>query len=511
MKPASILLKRWYLNATTFQSTYLLRSFFAGLLVPCGFSPFHLPGLAILGLALFFTQLQRQTLKQSFNIGFVFGLGFWGLGISWIYVSIHEYGHLVPPISALITCIFVAYLALFTALMACVYQQLAKKVSLLFNCFLFSALWCLSEWLRSTFLTGFPWLLIGIGQIDTPLKHLLPFIGVFGVGFVACLSAALLAAGTQTKRSRYPWIIAFVALLISPCLLKNAASPNISKTPISVGVIQANISMRDKWDETIFWKLLDKYDHYIQELIGKKQLIVMPESAIPLPANYISDFLEALDEQAKHLGSAILLGIPQPTTNETEYYNTISSLGLANGSYLKQHLVPFGEFIPTIFQKLFDWLELPPANMKSGKAYQSLMTVNNHPLASLICYETAYPALLRKQLPRAEWIVSISDDGWFGHSLAMYQQLQMAQVLSLQTGRYQIVANNDGLSSIIDTQGNIVSSLPAFSAGILNAEIYPATGSSLWVYCGDTPILLISLLISILALSYLIKQRRLNV
>ncbi len=479
-----------------------LRSFFAGLLVPFGFAPIHMPGLAILGIALLFAQLSQQTVKQSFRTGFVFGLGFFGLGISWVYVSIYSYGHLNPPVSAFVTLIFVAYLALFPAGVAMLYQRLAAKQSLLFKCFLFSALWCLFEFLRARFLSGFPWLLLGVGQFDTPLKFLLPIIGVYGVGFITCLAATCLAASVQTSRAkRSSWIIAFVAILLAPLLLKNHAWTKTGSSEISVGVIQANISMRDKWDEYLFWQILQRYEDEIAKLMGKKQLIVMPESAIPVPMNYVSDFLGSLDMRAKKAGSAILLGIPETTTkDDTAYYNTLTALGTAQGSYLKQHLVPFGEFIPKPLLTLSQWLNVPMANLKSGKRAQSPVTVEGHPIATLICFESAYPHLLRNQLPLAEWIVSISDDGWFGHSLAVYQHLQMSQAISMQTGRYQIVANNDGLSSVINTQGEIVDSLPAFSSGILNASIYPATGSSPWVYLGDMPMLLISLLIVLMAM-----------
>lgn len=495
--------------AASIPNASTLRSFFAGLLVPCGFAPIHMPGMAILGIALLFAQLRRQTVKQSFYTGFVFGLGFFGLGISWIYVSIYTYGHLNPPLAACITLVFVAYLALFPGLVAMLYRRLAIDQSLLFNCFLFSAIWCLVEFLRATFLTGFPWLLLGVGQFDSPLKYLLPIAGVFGVSFITCLAAACLATGMQTPKKRHLWIIAFIAILMAPMLLKNHEWTTTHSPKVSVGVIQANISMRDKWDEKLFWQILQHYEHEVLQLIGKKELIIMPESAIPVPINYVSDFLNELDQRAKKGNSAILFGIPEPTsTDDLAYYNTLATVGTAQGSYLKQHLVPFGEFIPKPFQQISRWLALPAANLKSGKNRQPLVTVQNHPIASLICFEVAYPQLLRNQLPQAEWIVSISDDGWFGHSLAVYQQLQMSQVLSIQTGRFQIVANNDGLSSVINTHGDIVESLPVFSSGILNGSVTPATGASPWIYLGDRPALLMSLFIVLMSLVFLIKKRR---
>lgn len=478
--------------------TYLtyFRYFIFGLLLPLGFAPFHLPGMAILGLALFYIALTNRNNESPFLCGLVFGLGFFGFGVSWIYISVHEYGHLHGVIAALITFIFLLYLAVFPALTATVFTRLAIKPWSIYSALLFSALWIGSEYLRSTLFGGFPWLLIGFGQFDTPVKFLLPVIGVLGVGFVTCFAAALLGIGTQVNGARrFLYFMLFVITIVISLILKPVKWAEEKGEAISVGVIQTNLSMRDKWDENLFWDLLQRYQRDTEQLMGTR-LIVLPESAIPLPATYISEFLNNLQQEAKKAGSAILLGIPHPTTiDENYYFNAMISLGKAKGTYFKQHLVPFGEYIPKPFQFATNWLGIPAANLKPGKSNQPLVTIHRHPIASLICYELAYGDLLRQQLPAAEWIVSISDDGWFGHSLAMYQQLQMAQTLSMEAARYQVVANNDGLSSVINTKGEIINSLPAFSSGILQSNVFAASGKTPWVTWGDLPVLLFSLLI----------------
>ena len=471
--------------------------FFAGIFLPLGFAPFHLPGLSILSIAFFYALLKHKTIKQACSVGFFYGLGFFGMGVSWVYVSIHDYGHLNPLLSGVITLLFLMYLSLFPTLVAGLYRVFSKNLSPTLCGLLFSALWCLSEYLRSTFLTGFPWLLLGFGQIDTPLKHLLPILGVYGVSFVTCLSAAFLINAMQVARKQqFYGILAFLCLILSPSLLKHTTWTNTSNTPLSVGIIQSNLSMRDKWDETLFWTIIHQYKESFEQLAGKTQLIVMPESAIPLPESYVIDLIDNIDLRAKNTGSSVLLGIPQPTdASDTHVYNAMLALGNAQGHYLKQHLVPFGEFVPDKLEKLMQMLGISVPYIKPGREFQPAILVDNHPIASLICYELAYPDILRKQLPDAEWIVSISDDGWFGHSFAMYQQLQIAQVLSLITGRYQVVSNNDGLSSVIDDHGNITASLKAFSKGVLEATILPATGATPWVLYGDLPAIFICLLI----------------
>ena len=496
---------------------YWIIALFSGALLPFGFAPFHLPGLALLGLTFFFAQLSyglttsgKSGRTQAFMTGFAFGLGYLGFGVSWVFVSIHDYGHLNFVLSGLITLLFVAYLSLFTGVVAYLYQRLAVHRAKLTRCLMFSALWCFGEYARATLLTGFPWMLLGFGQIDTPLKFLLPVIGVYGVGFLACFAASCLAILSQEKKSnQLSWLMAFMGLLIAPMALKDTPWTDQQNNAVSVGVIQANLSMRDKWDEALFWKVLGYYKKETEKLMGKTQLIVMPESAIPAPDSYVSDFLDAMHQQSQASNTAILLGIPEEPSQNT-YYNSLLALGTASGSYQKKHLVPFGEFIPKPFQRIINWLSIPLTNITAGRHDQPLIEVNHHPIATLICYELAYPNLLREQLPAAEWIVSISDDGWFGHSFAMYQQLQMAQVLSVQTGRYQIVANNDGLSSVINTQGVIIKSLPAYQSGILKSTIYPSTGASPWVIWGDKPVLLFSFMIVVSGLLQKLRSYRLS-
>lgn len=486
----------------TLTQHYCMRAFLSGVLLPFGFAPFHYPGLAIIGLVLLFSQLTSELTSlgikarlRSFNIGFFFGLGYLGVGVSWVFVSIHEYGHLNYFLAGIITLMFITFLAIYLGLFGYLFQITAHKRSKLIACILFSGLWCLCEYLRATLLTGFPWLLLGFGQLDTPLKYLLPIIGVYGVGFITALAASVLAVTLQKNTLKsIPGLAVFIGLIILPLGLKTKSWTTQQPSPISVGIIQANLSMKDKWDEALFWKLLSYYKKETEKLLSKNDLIVMPESAIPAPDSYVADFLESLHQKGLDTKTSILLGIPSEPSHAI-YYNSLLALGMANGSYQKKHLVPFGEFIPKSFKKITDWLSIPMTNLTAGPHIQPLVLVNGHPIATLICYELAYPMLLREQLPKAEWIVSISDDGWFGRSFAIYQQLQMAQALSVQTGRYQVVANNDGLSAIIDIDGNIIDSLPAYKAGILQSKLYASLGATPWVKWGDAPVLLISLII----------------
>lgn len=380
MTRTSTVQKLALISAKARKYNHLLRAFLSGSLLPLSFAPFHFTGAAILGLALFYAQLNRGHSRYAILNGLFFGLGFFGLGTSWVYVSIHEYGHLNSFLSALITLIFLLYLSLFPALMSFAYRKLVNQQPPLLSCLLFSVLWILFEFIRSHLFSGFPWLLLGFGQFDAPSKYLLPIIGVYGVGLVTCFTATLLTTSIQQIGARrYIYLTAFVSLVLLPNLLKHQNWAKESTEPLSVGIIQANLSMRDKWDENLFWQLLERYKQDTDKLLGTK-LIVMPESAIPLPPSYVVDFLNDLHIRAEQTGSAIMLGIPQPTTvDENYFFNALIGLGKAKGSYLKQHLVPFGEYIPKPLQAISNWLAIPDANLKPGKKIKRWLKCKNIP------------------------------------------------------------------------------------------------------------------------------------
>lgn len=220
--PASIF------NFSTEKTKYLfwLPSLVAGLLYPLGFAPFHLPGLAILSLAILFGLLQQKSAKKALYTGFFFGLGFLGLGVSWIYVSIHEYGNISFFLASIITLFFIFLFSLYPALMSYLYIKLAPNKKLFHRCIIFSSLWCLFEYLRATLMGGFPWLLLGFSQVDTPIKYLLPLVGIYGAGFIACLASTFLAASIMNKKYWYWWTNLIVFLLLVPSVIADTLQKN---------------------------------------------------------------------------------------------------------------------------------------------------------------------------------------------------------------------------------------------------------------------------------------------
>lgn len=464
------------------------KSFFLGLVYPLGFSPFHYSSILYLSLLFFIHQLYHS--KSLFKEGYLFGLGLALAGTSWIYHSIHQYGHLAPPLALAITCLFIMYVAMFYGLFNTLHYIYTRKSYEYLKPLITASIWTLCEYIRSQLFGGFPWLVLGFSAIDTPLQNLLPWFGIYAPGFILVLALACFAR----MHNRLLPIIGVMLIWIPQYLpLHFTNTPHLK---VNIAMIQGNVKMQDKWNEVVFWKQFNFYYHEIVALLKPQQVIVLPEAAISVPSSFLTQEIAILHKLALQNNTALVLGIPQPSPDDRDnYYNGILGLGKASGTYFKQQLVPFGEYIPHVFQKLLEYLNIPMVNTIPGQTSQQLISIFNQSVASLICYEIAYPEILRHQLPQAQWIISQSDDGWFGHSLALSQHLQMAQTLSLMAHRDQVFVNNNGLSSLIDANGHILSQIPAWQRRHLQGTIHSHDEKTPWMQWGDRPISILVLII----------------
>jgi len=470
---------------------YRFQNLFWGMLFPLGFAPFHLSGLLYISLLGFFYQLHKSN-RPLFD-GSLFGTGLGLVGLSWVYVSIHEYGHLHPIPSLAITLLFIVFLSFFYGIFAWLSKQLCKTRSVLFP-WVIAACWCALEYLRSQLFGGFPWLLLGFSAHGTSLEKLLPWLGIYGPSFAITLAIGLFAQLLHHNQHKIIFSCLGVIIFLSPSLLPIQSNQNASS--IKIAIIQGNVAIQDKWNEEYFWNQLRTYYQEILKLAAPNRLIVLPEAAISIPSSYIHRELEQLDTEAKLKNTGLLIGIPEATLkNSTHFYNALIGLGKAQGKYYKQQLVLFGEEIPKIWHPLFNFLHIPLVTTIPGSHHQKPIQVFKHPIASLICYEVAYPEILRRQLPISEWIVSISDDGWFGHSFAMYQHLEMAQTISFMSQRWQLFVNNNGLSSLINQNGQIIKQLPTWKTAHLTGQIASSQTLVPWMSWGDKPIMLLCLFI----------------
>jgi apolipoprotein N-acyltransferase len=472
----------------------LLASLLAGALAVAGFAPFGLWPLPVLSLAVLFGLLSRTSSRRAgFVIGFVWGLGFFIAGVSWVFVSLSVYGGMAAWLAALATFLFCALLALFPAAVGALQARWrAPPTQRLL--LMMPLAWGLAEWVRGWLFTGFPWLAMGYSQVPaSPLAGYAPLIGVYGVSFLLALIAALLAWGVARRGLpvQRAWAAAaIVALGVGGQALRGIDWTTPDGAPTSVALLQGNIPQEMKWQPEKTLATLDVYTR--MAATSPARLIVLPETALPLFESELPDPYRAeLTRLGRQNGGDVLTGLPTGSL-QGAYYNSVVSFGSAPSQrYHKVHLVPFGEYIPlkAVWGWVIEVLHIPLSDFARGDARQAPLAIGGQRVAADVCYEDAFGEEIIRQLPAASVLVNVSNLAWFGDSFAPWQHAQMSQMRALETGRMMLRATNTGVTAIIDAKGRVLASLPLFTAGSLSGEIQGYAGSTPYVRWGNVPVL----------------------
>lgn len=473
----------------------ILSCFSLGCLGVLAFAPFHfypLIFISLAGLLLFFGQ---SSLKQAFYYGYSYGFGFFGLGIYWVYISLSDFGHAPVFLSLLLTLIFIGLLALFPACAAALLNYTFKKNSLFKYGLAFPAIWTLFEWARSWLFTGFPWLLVGNSQTLFPFKSLAAIGSVYMLSFiVAHISGVLLYLKYCSPFNRFKGLI-YLLFLIGICAsLSFIHWTQPQKKPITVSLIQGNLTPSLKWQPE---QAENHYQHYL-DLSNRhwdNQLLIWPEAAIPsLIFNESAIFHELEQITEKHKTGFIIGALyADHDAFSPHYYNAAIGLGKAKGLYFKHHLVPFGEYFPlaNLTKPILTWLNIPMSDLSAGKLNQDFIHYEDRSISVFICYESIFPDYVRTHALNSDFLLILSDDAWFGQSWAQAQHLQMAQMRAIETGRYVLSTTNNGMTAIIDPEGKMIESIPAYQSGILSSKIESYSGNTPWVKFGPNIYLLI--------------------
>jgi apolipoprotein N-acyltransferase len=480
-----------------------LLSILAGSLITFALAPFHLWPAAILSCSLYMGLLRHCSIGVAVLRGWLFGLGLFGSGASWVYVSIHDHGNASAPLALVLTALFCAGLALLHALFAWVYARVLRDLlgGMLIG---FPALWVLFEWLRSWLLTGFPWLYIGYAGLDTWAAGWVPVVGVFGVSLLLAFTASCLYLAWMRRHLQAYLLYGIVVIslwLIGWQLRQAAWVAPASVEPVSVAIVQPNIPQELKWRPEYYQPTLDTYRELTTPLLGR-DIVLWPEAAIPNYYQRAQDFLAPLAKQAHDRGTALVTGIPWRPEGENRYYNSIVALGQGEGVYHKQRLVPFGEYVPLEdwLRGLIDFFDLPMSAFSAGEPNQQPLAIHSFRVAPFICYEIVYPGLVREYAQRADLMVTISNDSWFGDSIGPLQHLQMARMRALENGRYLLRGTNNGVTAIIDERGRVVSRIPQFKRGVLGGQAQVMLGETPFARLGSVPAIALSGLLLLIVL-----------
>lgn len=500
---------------------YNWMSFISGLLLVLAYAPFSLWWLMLLLPAFWFGIVNKTSPKQAAKQGFFFGLGWFGSGISWVHVSIDQFGGLPLAVSLLLMLLLCIYLSLFPALACYLSSRLTKSRQL--DLWLLPSFWLVTEYFRSVFLTGFPWLSLGYSQIDSPLSVYAPLIGEIGITALIITTNVLIykiihAVIKKQTKGIYVFSLALAAFLSITYSLQQTNWVQPSQKTITTALVQANIAQDLKWTPEQEWPTMLKFLE-LTKLNYDADLIIWPESAVPSWEPAVLDYVELMDDSASVNNSAIITGILNYNAEDNEYFNALIVLGKKYSSdtqghyyynhtnrYYKNHLLPIGEFVPfgDFLRPLAPFFNLPMSSFNRGDYVQPNLIANGLHILPLICFEIAFPQQLSANFSNeTNLLLTVSNDAWFGDSHGPHQHLEIARMRALEFGRPVLRSTNNGITAVVDHKGQIIKRIPQFKEAVLKTDVELVTGTTPYSQFGFITLWLLPL--GLLLIRFLVK------
>jgi apolipoprotein N-acyltransferase len=467
----------------------------AGAALPLAFAPFGWWWLAPACYAILFFVWRGRSPRFVFLCGFVFGCAEFLLGTYWIYISVHVFSQAPIWLAVFLTVGLAAVMALYPALVGWAAAKWLGTAGGKTWLATLPALFVLAEWLRGWVLTGFGWLSPGYSQTDTWLLGLAPVLGVLGVGWaVLLLAGALVALGFGTRRERLAAGIVAVGVLGAAGALDQIEWTAPKPNPISVALAQGAIPQDQKWKPEQLPSIANLYRELTADALGA-DLIVWPEAAVPQYFSNMRGYLAGIETLAATGGSRVMLGMPRydATTGMTQ--NAVFVLGRPDPVYVKRHLVPYGEYFP-LPGFVHGWLKamnLDYPDLEAGASHQPPVALLGERIAVTICYEDVFGAEQLQSFPAATLLVNVSNDAWFGDSIAAAQHLQIARVRAAEVERYLLRSTSTGITGVVGPKGEILARLPQFTSDVLRSSVRGMTGSTPYIVWGNAAVVLLAL------------------
>ena len=481
-----------------------LLSLLAGALTVLAFAPFNQVWLIYLLIAFIFYIWSLSPPKKAFFHGWMFGLGMQGVGISWLYFSLHYHGGSPAFFAVLLVFLLAAVLALFTAMMGFTVNRFCKSSNPVKLVCLYPMAWALFEWLQGIVLTGFAWQQLGYTQIDLPLSGFAPVIGSHGISLLVAMTAGGMISWLVNSDCRRKIPTLLTVIWLSGFFLQEVVWTEASGDEIKVALIQGNIPQSLKWKSESRVSTLQRYRQLSLEQ-EDVDLIIWPETAIPGYQHQLNGYIDDLNVTMQKTETDLLAGIFIRDFDTSRYYNSL--ININGGEYHKRHLVPLGEYIPLRFLVDFfnRFVKIPMSDIDSGADEQPLLRAAGQPLGVSICFEDTFARDVRRDWPEATLLVNVSNDAWFDGSFEPVQHHAIARMRALESGRFMLRATNTGISSIIGPKGEEIAVSTQFETAVIKASVQPMKGSTPYVFWGD--MLLVLTCLGVLA-GFIFKTQR---
>ena len=462
------------------------------------FSPFNFKLILVLTHAfLFHSVFCSNSLLGAFKRSIAWGLGYWLGGAGWLIVSIHYYGNTSIYIAFIIIVLMAFLLSFIFIGPICFLKLVGRTNNFLTHSILCAGVLIIIELLRFFLFGGFPWLLPGLILTDTISQDLIPILGVYGGSFIIYFVSLLIASSYQNK--------SYAQALISICfLIVFYPHPGYNNPPLGDGmkiaIIQPSLDPFKKYVETSPRSIEDALID-LSNAQTDVDLLIWPESPLPYlnSSQQMSRLLQRTNEYPMILSGGW-------EYNNGNLQNVMGILG-SDVTYAKRHLVMFGEYIPfeSIFRGIIEFFDMPMSNITPGKRNQDMLSINGKQILGLICFDVAFPLSFINKAKTADFIVNISNDTWFGSSYGPYQHLQIVRARALELNKWIARGTSDGISTIVDNKGTIVSKLDKGSRGVLLGTIYSQKKESSFVKYGFLIVPILSFILMLL--SFILRLR----
>jgi apolipoprotein N-acyltransferase len=487
----------------------LITAFAVGAALNLAFAPFAWWPIGILAPAALFALIRGLPPRRAAWVGAAFGAGLFAFGTYWLYTCLHIFGLVPLWLTLILQVALVALMSAYSAALCYLANRFWLKPSATRDWLVLPALWVLLEWLRGWALSGFPWLSLGYAFIDSPLAGWAPMLGVYGVTWAAALLAIALNVVFAPKVVAPQRAIA-VGVIVSLCLVPSLAARHewtrAAGNAIPIAAVQGAVSQDQKWQYKNREATMTRYASLTNQAWGAR-LIVWPESAVPVLANELTDYLRNLRAAGREHDADFAIGLVNYDPKTDRVFNGLLVMSDAgDGWYYKRHLVPFGEYfpVPAFIRSWMRLMSLPYDDISPGSEHQSILSAAGQKLGLTICYEDAYGSAQLKVLREATLLINVTNNAWYGDSTAPHQHLQISRMRALESGRYLVRAANDGITAAIGPHGEIVARLAQFQEAVLRVDVLPMSGLTPYARFGNYPVVSLGLL----SLAWAIWRRR---